>query len=129
MSGRKIVHELSDQDLVKLATDSEEDVTFDKVSDAALFIYQSNLKHGTEKISADMVYYTYRLWKGWSNKRQSRQVFFRDFNKFFEKHRTADGMVYYLNPKPFDLSEEAKWDRRRHNRDEKARRIKKTTQG
>ncbi len=125
MSDKKIIYELSDSDLVALASGAKAEDVIDKISQAAKFIYDLNIKHGDEKISADIVYHTYKHWKGWDQKRQSRPIFFRDFKKYFEPHRTSNGLVYLLDPKPFDLSPEAYWIVRKEIRE--AKKTKKET--
>lgn len=119
MSSKKIVHEIDADELIKLATGSSEPVVMDKLSPSAKFIYELGIKHGDEKIPAQLVYFTYREWNGWENKRQPRPQFFRDFSKFFNSIRTSNGVCYLLNPKPFDLSDEAYWIMRKSIRDEK----------
>ncbi len=125
MSDKKIIYELSDSDLVALASGAKAEDVIDKISQAAKFIYDLNIKHGDEKISADIVYHTYKHWKGWDQKRQSRPIFFRDFKKYFEPHRTSNGLVYLLDPKPFDLSPENYWIVRKAIRE--AKKTKKET--
>ena len=124
MSDHKIIHEISVEDLMKLATDSDEPVLMDKLTPAAKMIYELNIKHGTTKVSAQIVYYTYRHWNGWETRRLSRPRFVKDFNKFFTPHRTADGMCYLLNPKPFDLSEQACWYMQKLQREERYKKNK-----
>lgn len=123
--GKQIVHNLDDADLLKIATEQKEQVVMDKLSDAVKFIYNLNIKQGDALISAQLVYYTYRQWKGWNNKRQPKMQFFRDFAKNFESKRTKDGIHYLLNPKPFDLSKEVYWIMRSEVRRDKARKQKK----
>lgn len=126
MSGpKKIVSELSIDDLVKLATSSKEEIVMDGLSEASKFIYDVGIKHGTAKISAQLIYHTYKHWKGWGNKKENRPIFFRDFSKFFEPKRANDGTYYLLNEKPFDTSTETFWIIRKEIRDERARRKKK----
>lgn len=123
---KKIVHELSVDDLVALAKGGSEEVVMDKISDAAKFIYELNIKHGDTQIPAALLYHTYKHWKGWDQKRQSKPFFFRDFKKYFEPHRTNTGMVYFLNPKPFDLSDDTYWLIRAELRNEKTKKNKKS---
>jgi hypothetical protein len=116
---KKLVHELSVDDLIALASGAKPEDIIEKINEAARFIYDLNIKHGDTKISAVIIYHTYKHWKGWNQKRQSKALFFKDFKKYFEPHRTTDGIVYHLNPKPFDLSSEAYWLVRKQLRDEK----------
>ncbi len=85
-----------------------------------------NIKNGDTKISAALIYHTYKQWKGWRNKRQAKSQFFKDFKTYFEPQRTTDGIVYLLNPKPFDLSEETYWLMRSEIRNEKTKKNKKS---
>ncbi len=116
---KKIVHELSVEDLVKIATSSKEEIVMDTISEAAKFIYAKGIKAGETQISAQLVYWNYKQWKGWRNNKQAKPQFFRDFNKYFKPHRTKHGLVYFLEEKPFDTSQEAYWLMRKELRDEK----------
>ncbi len=122
---KKIIHELSTDDLVSLLKGADEEVVMEKISEAAKFIYDLKIKHGDTKVPAQVIYHTYKHWRGWNQKRQSKPLFFRDFSKYFTAHRTGDGMCYLLNPKPFDLSDEAYWLIRAELRNEKAKKHKK----
>jgi hypothetical protein len=118
---KKIVYELTDEDLVALATSSKEDVVMDKLCDAAKFIYECNIKHGDHPVPAQVIYHTYREWKR-RNHCQPKNFFFRDFSRYFPKYRNKHGIHYMLDPKPFDLSDEAYWLIRAEIRRERARR-------
>lgn len=121
----KIIHDLATEDLLKIINGSKEEVIMDKLSEAAKFIYDLGIKNGLEKISAQLVYHTYKEWKGWDNKRQAKPLFFRDFKKYFNSHRSSDEVYYLLDPKPFDRSKETYWIIRNEIRNEKARKNKK----
>lgn len=118
---KKIVHELSIEDLLKLAQGSSEPIVMEGVSESSKFIYALNIRHGDERIPAQLIYHTYRHWKGWANKPQPKPYFFRDFSKQFEQVRTKDGMCYLLDPKPFDLSKETYWLLRKDIREQRAK--------
>lgn len=123
---KKIIYELSTEELIKLASKSipkEKEET--KVTEAASFIYALNLRHGDVRIPVQLIYYTYKQWKGWDNKPQPKPYFFRDFSKYFEQARTKDGMTYLLDPKPFDLSKETYFIVRKEIRDSRAKKTKK----
>lgn len=124
---KKIIHELSVDDLIALASGAKAEDIVEKISEAGKFIYEMNIKHGDEKIPASLIYHTYKCWKGWDQKKQSKPFFFRDFRKYFPPYKTTDSMCYLLNPKPFDLSEETKWLYRKENREAKAKNTKKTS--
>lgn len=119
MSSKRIIHTLSEEDLVALASGVKPEEIVEKLTEAAKFAYELNIRHGDTKVPAQVIYHTYKHWKGWNQKRQSKPLFFRDFGKLFEAHRVTNGMVYLLNPKPFDLSQEAFWLIRKELRDEK----------
>lgn len=116
---KPIVHELSTEDLLKIVTSSDEEVVMEKTSEAAKFIYALSIRAGRTKISAQLIYFTYKNYKGWRNKKQSKPVFFKDFNKYFKPERDKDGMFYYLEDKPFDLSKDTWWLMRKEIRDKK----------
>lgn len=122
---KKIIHEIHDDDLFRIVSGSEEDVIFDKLSEAAKFIYDKNIKHGDDKIHAQLVYYTYKKWRGWENKKQPKPQFFSDFDKYFTPSRDKEGKYYLLDSKSFDLSSEMYWEMRADIRHEKARKKKK----
>ena len=122
---KKIIHELDVESLIALAKGAKEEVIMEKLSQAGQFIFDLKIKNGDTKISAAMIYYTYKQWRGWDQKRQSKPQFFKDFKRYFEPQRTAEGLVYLLNPKPFDLSEEAWWLMRKSIRDEKTKKSKR----
>lgn len=127
MSDKKLIHELDVDALVALAAGAKPEDIVDKLSEASKFIYEMNIKHGDTKIPASLVYHTYKCWKGWDQKKQSKPMFFRDFKKYFEPHRTTHELCYLLNPKPFDLSENTYWIIRKEINEAKAQKAKKTT--
>lgn len=114
---------MSEEDLVKLATDTDEEILADKLTEAAKFIYEIGIKHGDTPVTAEIIYHTYKHWKYYNNK-QPKAYFFRDFSKYFERRRNKHGIFYLLDPKPFDLSDENYWIIRAEIRRE--RRRKKT---
>jgi len=122
---KKIVHDLPLEELLKIAANSDEAIVMDKLTEAAKFIYDIGLKQGDDLVLGQMIYFNYRLWKGWSNKRQPKAQFFKDFSKYFKSHRTKDGMSYFVNSKALDLSEDTYWQMRADLRNEKAKRKKK----
>lgn len=104
---KKIIHELDVEDLVKLAESAEEPVIQEKLSDAGKFIFDLKIKHGDKKISAELIFHTYKEWKGLEKRNwQARTHFFRDFKKYFTPVRGRNGVAYLLDPAPFDLSRE-----------------------
>ena len=127
MSSKKIVHELSIDDLIKLAQGSEKPVVMDGPTEAAKFTYALNIRHGEAKISAELIYFTYKQWRGWDKRPQPKPYFFRDFTKQFEKVRTNEGISYLLDPRPFDLSKEQFWLMKKDSREIRAKQKKKTT--
>lgn len=130
MSGnKKVVHELSVEDLIKLAQGSKEPVVMEELTEASKFIYALNIRHGDDRIPAQLIYYTYKQWKGWDKRPQPKPFFFRDFTKYFEQIRTKEGISYLLDPKPFDLSKETYWLMRKDQREQKAKKSKKGSTG
>lgn len=124
MADKKLLDELTEEELLDLARGAKPDKIIDKISEAGKFIYDQGIKEGRDRISAQLVYYTYKQWKGWGNKAESRGHFFKKFNQYFSPHRSKDGMFYYLNSKPFDLSQETFWLMRKDIRFEKQKRKK-----
>lgn len=118
---KKVIHELPSDELEKIVSGSQETVSTDKLTEAAKFIYDLRIRHGDVKISAQIIYHTYKQWKGWQNRKQSKSYFFKDFATYFTSHRTKDGTHYLLDPKPFDLTEATYWQIRADLRREKAR--------
>lgn len=125
-SDKKLIYELSDEDLIRLIEGVKLETIMEKVSEAAKFLYALKIKHGDEKITAQLVYYTYKQYKGWDNKLQNKAQFFKDFNTYFTPKRDQNGMYYLLDPKPFDLSEENFWIMKAAARREKAKKTKKS---
>jgi hypothetical protein len=122
----KIVTELTPEELMELAAGHE--VKMDSLTDAGKFIYDLGIKHGREKIRAQLLYWHYKHYKGWNNKKQPKADFFRDFRKYHDSHRDNQGIYFLLDPKPFDLSDEAYWQMRAEERSAKnVRKTKKTT--
>lgn len=126
MDKTKIIHELTEEELLEIARGVKVEKVIEKASEAAKFIYASGIREGREIISAILVYHTYKQWKGWDQKRQSKRYFFRDFNKYFTPKKNEDGVYYLLDPRSFDTSEETYWLIRADLRHEKAKRKKKT---
>lgn len=122
---RRIIQELSEEELLALASGAKVETVIRKVSEAAKFVYQLGIKEGNEKISAELIYHHYRMWKGWESKKQSKPYFFRDFSKYFTPQRSGDTRFYYLNPKPFDQSVETYFLLRADIRRERASRQRK----
>ncbi len=124
---KKVVHELSVDDLIKLVQGSAKPIVVDGPSEAANFIFALNIRHGDTKIPAELIYFTYKQWKGWDKRPQPKPFFFRDFTKQFEKTRTNEGISYLLDPRPFDLSQEQFWLMKKDSREHRAKQKKKTT--
>lgn len=122
---KKIIHDLSVEDLINLAQKSQEPVVMDELTEASKFIYELSIRHGDSKIPAQLIYYTYKQWKGWDKRPQPKPYFFRDFSKYFESVRSSDGINYLLDPKSFDLSKEAYWLTRKDAREQRAKNKKK----
>jgi hypothetical protein len=123
---KKLVYELSIEDLVDLAT-KEPVIVPNKATEASKFIYESGIKHGDTRVSAALVFHTYKIWKAtnYHEKFQSKAQFFRDFSKHFQSVRLSDGKYYLLNSEPFDHSKETYFIIRAEQRREKSRKRKK----
>lgn len=118
---KRIIDELTEEELLALANGASVDQVIEKISEAGKFIHAKGIRDGKVKIRAFIVYYLYREWRGFRNKKQSKLYFFRDFSKYFTSHRDKDGAFYLLNPKPFDLSKDNYWIVRSEIRNEKAK--------
>lgn len=127
MSDNKIIHELTEEELLEIAKGAKAEAVIEKISEAAKFIFALGIRDGRTDISAMLVYHTYKQWKGWDNKRQSKRYFFKDFNKYFKPYRKEDGMHYALDERSFDTSKETYWLIRADHRHEKSKKRKKTT--
>ncbi len=126
VSDKKIIYELSDDDLIRLAKGAPAESVLDRVSEAAKFIYELNIRHGETKIPMQLVYHTYKTYKGWDNKRQAKPDFFKDFNKYFEPKRDSTGLYFLLDPRSFDLSREEYFRMKASQRNEKTKTKKKS---
>lgn len=124
MSDIKIIHELTEDELIQIARGAKVEQVMEKASEAAKFIYTLGIREGRVAISAMLVYHTFKQYKGVDNKRQAKRYFFKDFNKYFKPFRTKNGLHYMLDPRSFDLSKENFWLMRADMRQEKQRRKK-----
>ncbi len=123
---KKLIEELSDEDLIALATGAQGVETInEKLTEAGKFVYQAGIKEGKAKIRAWLVYWTYQESKHWRGKFQPKNKFFRDFAKYFQPQRDKDGIYYFLNAKPFDTSAEVYWQHRKQLRDKRVKKQKK----
>lgn len=121
---KKIIHEISSDELENIVSGSNEPVSTEKLTEAAKFIYDLRIRNGDEKIPAQLIYYTYKKWKGWQNKKQPKVQFFSDFGQYFESYRNTDGTHYLLDPKSFDLSDDMYWEMRADLRRERSKKKK-----
>lgn len=123
MSDKRIIHEVSDDDLVALALgEVKQDQVIQKVSKAAKFILHNRVKHGDTKIPAMLLYFTYINWQ--DGLADHKRKFLEDFSNYFPKHVDAEGPYFLLNSDPFDLSKEAYWNMRAYWRRKKSRNVK-----
>lgn len=84
------------------------------------FILECNIETGKKKVSADIVYYRYYLYK--NIRLIDRRKFFKYFSTKFQKARTNKDVTYLLNPKGFDLTPQGHFSARaflRQEREEK----------
>lgn len=126
---KKVIHELSVEDLIDLVNKNTKPVEIEELSEASKFIYALNLKHGDSKIPAQLIYFTYKQWKGWDKRPQPKPIFFKDFAKYFDSVRTTDGINYLLDSKPFDLSREQYFLSRKDLRDHREKQKTKKETG
>lgn len=123
---KKNIYDLSTDELIDLLKSSDKPIPIEnEVTEAAKFIYALNIRHGDAKISAQLIYFTYKQWKGWDKRPQPKPLFFRDFSRQFESIRTKEGISYLLDPKPFDLSREQYFLSRKDLREQRAKQKKK----
>lgn len=127
MSDNKVIHELSEDELLAIARGARAETVMDKVTEAGKFIYALGIRDGRSEISAALVFHTYKHYKGFDNKRQAKRYFFKDFNKYFKPYRKEDGMYYSLDARSFDTSQEEYWRMRADMRHEKTQRKKTKT--
>jgi len=127
---KKNIYDLSTEELIDLLKSADKPVQIEnELTEAAKFIYALNIRHGDAKIPAQLIYFTYKQWKGWDKRPQPKPLFFRDFAKQFESVRTKEGISYLLDPKPFDLSREQYFLSRKDLRDQREKQKKKETSG
>lgn len=126
---RKKPEELSEDELISLALSRKGPVDMGKLTEASKFIYDLQIKNGDTPVPLTVIYYTYKLWKGFDNKKQNRNQFFRDFGKYFTQYRGTGGRYYLLNPEPFDMSEEMYWESRNDLKREQSRSPKRKQHG
>lgn len=127
---KKNIYDLSTEDLINLVNKNEKPVQVDnELTEAAKFAYELKIRHGDTKIPAQLIYFTYKQWKGWDKRPQPKPLFFRDFAKQFESIRTKEGISYLLEPKPFDLSREQYFLSRKDLRDQREKTKTEETSG
>lgn len=100
--------------------DEETEAIKKELDEAQRFMLALDLKRGTEKIAAILVYEYYSKWRGKSKHKLRDIPFFKQFSKYFERIRSKHGTYYLLNPAPFDLSDEKFWEVRKQMRSRKA---------
>lgn len=124
--GRRKPQDLNEDQLIELALASKKPIEMGKMTEAAKFIYDKQIRPGDAKISAALIYYTYKLWKGLTGQKQPKSMFFRDFGTIFDPQKDSDGTrFYYLDPNSFDLSEDMYWEMRADVRRDKNRAFNK----
>lgn len=116
-----IIHELTADELLEIVKGAKVETVLEKATEAAKFIYALGIREGRTSISAALVFHTYKHYKGFDNKRQSKRHFFRDFSKYFKPYRKESGMHYMLDERSFDTSQENYWIMRADLRQNKPR--------
>lgn len=106
--------DISIEELLEMAeTEPEKEIAPKKaLSEAHMFVLANDIKESdTEKVRAAAIYELYCHWKKNKNL-QSYTKFFTDFGKLFKRKQGANYVYYFVDPEPFDLSEEAYWRER-----------------
>lgn len=112
------------EELLKLAEAKPEVKIRFEDTEVEKFILEMKITAGETKVPTYTIFYKYVLWK---KKRGmlSRNAFFRQFQKHFEKTPTDDGIAYRLNPDQFDLTTDGYFKARNQLRRERYDRKKK----
>lgn len=108
--------------LMEIATSSSEKVEFED-TEVEKFIHDFGIQAGDTRVPTYTIYYHYDVWRK-QRKRRGRKTFFNQFNKHFEKIKDTYGMVYMLDPEPFDMTPEGYFKARKLVRKEKNARRK-----
>ena len=93
--------------LMEIATSSNEPIKKDN-PEVLKFISEFGLESGDTRVPACTIYYKYYCWKREKGQRKklSRNMFFRELSTHFKRKLIDKSIHYYLNPEPFDLTQE-----------------------
>lgn len=111
--------------LIEIAT-SKDAPEGEELSEIDRFILAMGIKEGNAKVHCPFLYKAYEKWAG--RKRLSRMVFYTEFKKRFQQRCWNGYRFYFLDPAPFDLSEDARLEiveERRKRRSGQKRKNKK----
>lgn len=104
------MNELADEELeliAKTKVDLKENDDH-SVNDAHKFIIHFEVKEGDTRVPSFMIYERYAQWKeSLGLKPQHKNMFLKDWAKFFKGYKDPYFKYYKLDPTPFDLSTEA----------------------
>lgn len=118
-------NDYSDKELEKLleiaSQKSKSEITDFKKTDVERFIDKFQIEAGDTFVHNVIIYYTY--WKSKQRDRMSRHAFFKRFSQYFDGHFKQNERGYLLNPEPFDISLEGRFNARNLLR--KERNVKK----
>lgn len=102
--------------LLELAQSEASPEDSQALNEAERFAISVGIVAGETRVPPFVIWAKY---KEWTNKPMSRKHFFRQFSKLFPRVRWGEGKFYFLDPAPFDLSQEAIFALREQIRDEK----------
>jgi hypothetical protein len=119
-----------DKDIAKLPISDTTLRKFDAETDNRTkevleFVRRFQIKPGNTPIEAMRIYLKYKHSKSYGSKPLNFKNFFMKFSKFFTKKRRKNGIVYFLNQDPFDLTLDGYWDYRKKLRNEKEKQQEK----
>lgn len=83
------------------------------------FIKTNGIKNGIDRVSNDIIYYTYqkKYTPSMGEEKWSKVHFFRLFNKHFNQARTGKTRFYLLDGSSFDLTREGRIEAESYNKE------------
>ena len=99
-----------------------------ELNEAERFVISAGIKEGDVPVQAIIVWFRY---KQWAKKPITRWKFYTQFKKLFRSHykQHQSARYYYLDPAPFDLSQDAYWIIRREERESREKKVKSKKPG
>jgi hypothetical protein len=112
-------------ELLKLLDEKIDKLEADKTASKPInesterFIKTCNIKNGVDRISNDIIYYTYqkKYVASMGEEKWSKVHFFRLFNKHFNQVRTGKQRYYLLDGDSFDLTREGRIEAESYNKE------------